>query len=157
MPAFCLKSGSLHIWDWAVSLSCNAPPSTAQASLTFFLLPPLQGWDYKHTATAWLVIMLEISAILESPVLPNPAGMPILHTHNYPYPHLHRIFIVNEALMGTSKAGLDPSQNSNCPLSELWGVTLENRGFCIGHPLKCKEPGERGEHPKLPHSAKFPY
>lgn len=74
--------------------------------------------------------MLEISAILESPVLPNPAGMPILHAHNYPYPHLHRIFIVNEALMGLSKAGLDPSQKSNCPLSELWGVTLENRDFC---------------------------
>lgn len=32
--------------------------------------------------------------------------------------------MVNEALIGVSKAGLDPSQTSNCPLSELWGVTL---------------------------------
>lgn len=113
-------------------MSCNAQPSTTQASLTFFLLPLLQGWDYRHTATAWLVIMPETSAILESPVLPYPAGMSILQAHNSPYPHLHRIFMVKEALMGMSKAGLEPSQNSNCPLSELWGVTLawKNRDFC---------------------------
>lgn len=77
---------------------------------------------------------------LNLPVLPKPSSGPTT-AH---IPHSHRIFIVNEALMGVSKAGLDPSQTSSCPLSELWGVTLpwRNRSFWsqICH-LKYRDPG----------------
>lgn len=57
-----------------------------------------------------------IPVLLGPPTSCSPAANSVLH--------LHRTFMVTEALIGVSKAGLDPSQTSNCPLSELWGVTL---------------------------------
>lgn len=73
------------------------------------------------------------------PPIPTPCPRAIVHA----VPHLHRTFMVNETLIGISKAGLDPSQTSNCPLSELWGVTLGGGGWSsnLSHYLKSGELG----------------
>lgn len=57
------------------------------------------------------------------PRTPDSYFLSLVPTAN-PVLHLHRTFMVTETLIGVSKAGLDPSQTSNFPLSELWGVTL---------------------------------
>lgn len=99
--------------------------------------PPPECWDYRYTT---LMTMSEFSTILKSPSALKSSSMSQA-TH---IPHSHRIFMVNEAFMGVSKAGLEPSQTSNCPLSELWGITLswKNRSFWSQScHLKSRDPG----------------
>lgn len=63
------------------------------------------------------------------PRTPDSYSLSLVPTTN-PVLNLHRTFMVTETLIGVSKAGLDPSQISNFPLSELWGVTLGGKlGF----------------------------